>query len=331
MRRIRIALTGTLGLLGNRLASRLDADESCRRLVLLDLSPPPAEWRKAHYYRVDLTEPSASARIAEALDRERADVVVHLAFLQHPARNPAYAHELESLGTMYLVHALVQLGRSGAAPHLVIGSSTWVYGARADHPSSLSEDAPLAARRDDSLVGGKVDAEHQVERYHETEGGAVTVLRTAPILSPGARTFAGRYLTLPAVPTILGFDPMVQTLALGDAVEAFRAAIQRGAAIGGKGPLRAFNACADGVVPLHAAIRLCGRRPVPVLRFAAARMVDALFQVGLAIAPSPHLDYLQFPCVADGRRARAELGFTPRHSTRDTLVEFARAQLRDAA
>jgi UDP-glucose 4-epimerase len=213
----------------------------------------------------------------------------------------------------------------------VLGSSTWVYGARPEHPSSLCEEAPLAARRDYSLVGGKVDAEHQAERYHETEGGAVTVLRTAPILSPGARTLAGRYLTLPAVPTILGFDPMVQTLALGDAVEAFRAAIHRAAEIGGKGPLRAYNACADGVVPLHSAIRLCGRRPVPLLRFAAARMVDALFQVGLAIAPSPHLDYLQFPCVADGKRARDELGFTPRRSTRDTLVEFARAQLRDAA
>ncbi|MET0151073.1 MAG: NAD-dependent epimerase/dehydratase family protein [Candidatus Binatia bacterium] len=331
MRRIRIALTGTLGLLGNRLASRLEDDGSCMRVVLLDLAPPAPEFRKARYYRVDLTEPSASARMAEALDRERVDVIVHLAFLQHPARNPGYAHELESLGTMYLLHALVQLGRSCIAPHLVLGSSTLVYGAGPEHPSLLSEEAPLAGRRDYSLVSGKVDAERQAERYHEAEGGAVTVLRAAPILSPGARTLAGRYLTLPAVPTILGFDPMVQALTLGDAVEAFHAAIQRAVAIGGKGPLRAFNVCADGVLPLHAAIRLCGRRPVPLLRFAAARMFDALFQVGLAIAPSAHLDYLQFPCIADGRRARAELGFAPRLSTRDALVEFARTRLLDAA
>ncbi len=45
MRRIRIALTGTLGLLGNRLARRLEGDESCQRVVLLDLAPPPAESR----------------------------------------------------------------------------------------------------------------------------------------------------------------------------------------------------------------------------------------------------------------------------------------------
>ena len=331
MRRIKIALTGTLGVLGSQLVRRLEADESCRRLVLLDLAPPPRELKKARYYRVDLTEPSASARLAEALDRERADVVVHLAFLQHPTRNPGYAHELESLGTKHLLHALTRLGRAGVAPHLVLGSSTLTYGARPEHPIFLSEETPLAGRRDYSLVSEKIDVERQVERHHEAAGGAVTVLRTALILSPGVRTIASRYLALPAVPTILGFNPMVQTIALADAVEAFRAAIHRALAIGGKGPLRAFNVCADGAVPLHAAIRLCGRRTVPLLRFAASGMIDALFQSGLAIAPSAHLDYLQYPCVADGERARVELGFAPRSSTRDTLVALGRTRLQDAA
>jgi UDP-glucose 4-epimerase len=331
MRRFRIALTGTLGVLGDRLARCLAADESCERLVLLDLAPPPLELRKARYYRVDLTEPTASARIAEALDRERVDAVVHLAFLQHPTRNPAYAHELESLGTMFLLHALVALGRAGGAVHLLLGSSTLVYGARPQRPASLCEETPLVGAREYSLVGGKIDAERQAARYHEAEGGAVTILRMAPILSPQARTLAGRYLTLPAVPTVVGFDPMMQTLALTDAVEALRIAIHRGLATGGKGPLRVFNICGEGAVPLHAAIRLCGRRPFPLLRFAAARLLDALFPLGLAIAPSPHLDYLQFPCVGDGERARVELGFAPRHSTRDTLVEYARMPLPDAA
>ena len=52
---------------------------------------------------------------------------------------------------------------------------------------------------------------------------------------------------------------------------------------------------------------------------------------GLAIAPSAHLDYLQYPCVADGERARSELGFIPRQSTRDCMTGFARTRLRDAA
>ena len=60
-------------------------------------------------------------------------------------------------------------------------------------------------------------------------------------------------------------------------------------------------------------------------------MVEPLFQAGLAIAPSAHLDYVQYSCVAAGERARAELGFTARHSTRDCVARFARTRLRDAA
>src|SRR5438067_1686439 len=167
MRRLRIALTGTLGVLGSQLARRLEVDEACRRLVLLDLVPPTRAIAKARYYRVDLTEAAASERIADALERERVDVLVHLAFLQHPSRNPAYEHELESLGTMHLVHALTQLARAGAAPQLILASSTLVYGARADNPSFLSETAALAGRRDYALVAGKLDAEQQVERLGE--------------------------------------------------------------------------------------------------------------------------------------------------------------------
>jgi hypothetical protein len=44
-----------------------------------------------------------------------------------------------------------------------------------------------------------------------------------------------------------------------------------------------------------------------------------------------HLDSTQDLCIADDGRARAELGFAPRCSARDTLVEFARTRLLDAA
>ncbi|MGH7896499.1 MAG: NAD-dependent epimerase/dehydratase family protein, partial [Candidatus Binatia bacterium] len=175
MRRLKIAFTGTRGILGGAVIDRLGHDPDCRRLILLDLVPPPREIKKAVFYRVDLTEPTASARIAEAFDRERPDVVVHLAFLQHPTRNSGYEHELESLGTMHLLHALTRTSRRGRAPHLILGSSTEVYGARSENPNFLREDAPLAGRRNYPLVGEKIEAERQVERFHASERVAVTV------------------------------------------------------------------------------------------------------------------------------------------------------------
>ncbi|MBI2964513.1 MAG: NAD-dependent epimerase/dehydratase family protein [Deltaproteobacteria bacterium] len=331
MRRLKVAVTGTLGVLGRHLLSRLDAEDACRQLVLLDLVPPPHPPRKACFCRVDLTEPRSSQRIADALERERVDVVVHLAFLQHPVRTAGYAHELEALGTQHLLNALSRLARGAAPVPLVVGSSTLVYGARPENPAQLREDAPLRGRPGYPLVGEKIAAERHVRAFQRASGTAVTILRMAPLLSPGVRTIVGRYLSLPAVPTLLGFNPMLQTLAVADAVEALGRALERAADGGGRGALEVYNVCGSDVLPLHAAIRLCGRRSVPLLRFAAGAMVDALFQAGLAIAPSAHFDYLQYGCVADGERAVAELGFVPRKSTRDCVNDLAHTLLRAAA
>ncbi|MGH7898387.1 MAG: NAD-dependent epimerase/dehydratase family protein, partial [Candidatus Binatia bacterium] len=156
-------------------------------------------------------------------------------------------------------------------------------------------------------------------------------LRTAPLLAPGIRTLAGRYLSLAAVPTVLGFNPMMQAVALADAVEAFVLAIRRAALLDRGAPAAVYNVCGGGALPLHTAIRLAGRRNVPIPAFAAAAMMDALFSAGMAIAPSAHLDYLRYPCVADGERARVELGFVARQTTRDAVASFARTRMRDAA
>ncbi len=189
----------------------------------------------------------------------------------------------------------------------------------------------MAGRGDYPFVSEKIDAERQVGQFHESVQAPVTVLRAAPLLGAGVRTLASRYLSLGAVPTLLGFNPMVQTLGVEDAVDAFFAAIRRTETFEPTAAMAVYNVCASGVLPLHTVIRLCGRRNLPLPGFAAAAMMDALFFAGLAIAPSAHLDYLRYPVVADGERARADLGFAPRQSTRDTITSFAKTLLRDAA
>lgn len=156
MRRLKVAVTGTLGVLGRHLLSRLEAEDACRRVVLLDLVPPLHPPGKARFCRVDLTETRSSQRIADALERERVDVLVHLAFLQHSTRTAGCAHELEALGTLHLLNALGRLARGGAPVPLVVGSSTLVYGARPENAGLLREDAPLRGCLDYSLVGEKI-------------------------------------------------------------------------------------------------------------------------------------------------------------------------------
>ena len=95
---------------------------------------------------VDLTLPAADQRLVDVLREEEVETVVHAAFFTNPRRDTAYAHELESIGTLNLVAAAAAAG----VGHLVMRSFTAVYGARGQNPNFLTEErtphAELAAR-----------------------------------------------------------------------------------------------------------------------------------------------------------------------------------------
>jgi UDP-glucose 4-epimerase len=92
----------------------------------------------------------------------------------------------------------------------------------------------------------------------------------------------------------------------------------------------AFNIVGDGVLPLSRVIHLAGRIALPVPHPLAGGALSALWLTQMSSLPSAFVDYLRYVCVADGERARTELGFRPAHSTREAILDFANAQrLRD--
>src|SRR4051812_39838952 len=91
-----IAVTGAASFLGTNLIELLQEDERVQRVVALDIKAPSTAGPKTRMYEVDLTQPTAEARMAEILAAERVDALVHLAFLSSPSHAAAWAHELES-------------------------------------------------------------------------------------------------------------------------------------------------------------------------------------------------------------------------------------------
>ena len=57
---------------------------------------------------------------------------------------------------------------------------------------------------------------------------------------------------------------------------------------------------------------------------AAYVAADLLWAAGLADAPGGFVDYVRYPFLGDGEKARRELGFTARHSSRDALLAYLR-------
>jgi UDP-glucose 4-epimerase len=316
-----VAITGADAFLGRNLIGLLEDDDRVGKILAIDVKNPPTAGRKTRFYKVDLTQPSVDARLAEILAAEDVDTFLHLAFLASPTHASAWAHELESVGTMHVLNAC----RERPVRKFILWSQTILYGASPSNPNFLTEAHPLRGHAESRFLHDKIEAEQVVARFaRQMPGTVVTTLRVAPILGPTAHNYLTRYLGRRVVPTLLGFDPLLQFAHEVDALAAFKLAILRDAP-------GVFNIASDGVLPLSTVIKLAGRVGLPIahpLAYAAAR---ALWAAQLSEAPWMFLDYLRWICVADTSLAARDLRFRPAFTTREAVLDHGGAQsLRDA-
>lgn len=315
-----VVVTGASSFLGANLVGLLEEDPSTQRIVAIDVKPPGTAQRKTRFYEVDFTEVSTEARLSEILGAERAETLVHLAFMSSPTHATAHAHEVESVGTRHVLVA----ARHAAVRKVVMWSHTLLYGANPSNPNYLTERHPLRAPAGEPWFADKMEAEAEVARFAEqAPRSVVTVLRTAPILGPTVHGFLTRYLARRLVPTAMGFDPLVQFLHEVDAIAAFKLAIDRDHP-------GVYNVVGDGVLPLSTVIKLAGRLALPIPHPLAHTFGAALWLAQLVEAPPSFLSYLRYVCVADGAKAKRDLGFRPAYTTREAVLDFTSAQrLRD--
>jgi UDP-glucose 4-epimerase len=137
------------------------------------------------------------------------------------------------------------------------------------------------------------------------------VLRPVHILG-AVRNAASNFLRLPTVPTLLGYDPMIQVLHEDDVVDAIRRALAPGI----KG---IFNLAGPEPTPLSRIIRALGRPTVPVPYTLAKALVTRMWKLHLTSFPAPELDHIRYVCMVDDRRARDVLGYRPSRLLEETV------------
>jgi UDP-glucose 4-epimerase len=316
-----IAITGASTFLGRNIVGVLEEDDSVGRIVVIDVKNPSTAGPKTVFYEVDLTQPAVESRVAEILHAEQVETLAHLAFAASPTQATAWAHELESVGTMHVLAAC----RKHALRKLVVRSSVLVYGPHPSNPNFLSEDHPLRGLHGSHFVDDKLDVEQQVKKFAEQEAKCrVTVLRMAPILGPTIDNYVVRWLSRRLVPTVMGHDPLVQFLHEVDAVAALKLAIDR--EVPG-----AFNIVGEGVLPISTVVKLAGRLSLPIPYPLFRRIAGLLWVAQLSEAPPQFVAALRYLCIAEGERARTQLGFRPVYSGRDAVLDFEGAlRLREA-
>jgi UDP-glucose 4-epimerase len=139
-----------------------------------------------------------------------------------------------------------------------------------------------------------------------------TILRFAPIFGPTIGNTISRYLSLPGVPTLLGFDPRLQFVGERDAEAIFTHAIDH--------PVPGtFNVAAPGQLYLSRVLRLGLRigQPLPKRAFNAA--MRGLARAGLEL-PKHIVSMLKHGRVMDTSETSAVLGFTPTLTGRQVVL-----------
>ncbi len=308
-----VAVTGAYSFIGAELIKRLERDRRYYKVLAVDIRKPTFPMSKTQFHKIDLTLPTADADLAAIFKREGVDTVVHSAFLSSPTHANAWAHELESIGTMHVLNACAET----AVRKLVVWSQTVVYGAHPLNPNFLSEEHELRGHVSRSrFVKDKVEVERQVRRFRDEHGDTiVTTLRTAATLGPRIRNFATRFFQRPVAPTLMGYDPLMQLVHERDVVDAFSLAVDND--FPGE-----FNIVGDGVLPYSTILAMMGKVPVPMPHFLARPLSQALWATQVFDSPPHFLDFLRFLCVADGGRAKRVMGFQPVYDIKATIHDF---------
>jgi UDP-glucose 4-epimerase len=308
---MRVLVTGLSSFWGGRLARALERDPAVEVIIGVSPDDPTCELERTEYVRVG-TQHALLRRIVQAA---RIDTVVDSRLIVDSTTASARAaHEANVIGTMNILAACS--GPDSPVRKFVFKSTAHFYGCEQDDPAYFTErmQRPHAART--QLERDIVEAEKAVGSFAERNGHVtVTTLRFVNGLGPDLRTSHTALLSLPVVPSILGFDPRYQFIHEDDIVAVLEHAVRE--ELPG-----VYNAAGDGVLVLSEVASLLGKPLAPLLPpWGTGLALSALKPLGLQI-PSEMVSQMRFGRGIDNRKLKAA-GALLRHTSRETVQAFA--------
>jgi len=295
-----VAVTGAAHGLGLALAARLAASPRFGRVIAIDDHRGElagVTWRVA-----DVRDPAVASRLAGI------DVIVHadLDLAADSDDRARRAYNVRGAQTVLTAAAAGGVGR------VVLVTSAMVYGAHADNPVPLPEDAPLAAEHDAGVVGDFLEIEQLAQRSPRANPGmAVTVVRPAALVGEGIDTLITRHFEAPRLLVVKGCAPRWQFCHVTDLLSALELAAA-GEVTG------AFAVACDGWLEQDEVEELSGLRRIELPARITFATAQRLYRAGITPAPVSGLHYVVYPWVVDCRALRAA-GWRPSVTNAEAL------------
>ena len=304
--RKKVVITGITGNLGLLLAKKLHREAD---VYGIDRRPSRHMPKDVKILQRDIRR-----KACEDIFRSNAiTAVIHLNILHDPRAHREEAHSFNLMGTSKILEYCNKYN----IPKVVLLSSANVYGPSPNNNQFITEETPLLGSTRFAEIRDLVEFDLYSSSFFWRYPNIETVLLRPVHILGKVRNAPSNYLRLPVVPTLMGFDPMIQVIHVEDVVEAILLALQPG--IRG-----VYNIVGPGEVPLSMLLKTLQKRRLNLPNFIAKSVLDVLWKTKLTSFPPPELEFIQYICMADGSRSEKEMGYFPKYSLKDTIksVQF---------
>ena len=311
---MRYLITGGAGYIGGRLVDHLSRRDETERIVIADVKPPGPFKPKTEFRQMDVRDRAGVSRLVE---EARPDALVHLAFILNPIHDEALMYDVDVNGTQNVLDA----ASSAGVQHVLVTSSATAYGAFPDNPVPLTEDDPVRGAPDYAYARDKADADRLCQLWAlRHPDRTMTIVRPSIVFGPSVNNYIVRFWTKQPFQADLGnLDGPMQFVHEDDVVDALTGLLE-GRHEG------AFNLAGEGHTTLRETAEIAGlpTRRAPLRPYRA--FARAMWRLRVSEAPPGQIEFARWPWVVSNEKLKRTLGWTPRHTSRETFEITMRAQ-----